>query len=518
MMNFRPTLALVFAAAIAVPLHAQPAAPPTPTSSTSPSAIPGAKPTSAPGTSQPAHQLAPQSAQQRDALTARTIAYFRAAQHTSGGWSVPDKPGQPHLPAITALVVNAMLMEPGLTDKDPAIAKALDYILSFQQPDGGIYDTILPSYNTAISISALARVDSDRAREAVRKGVAFLKSNQWGAANPVGVGGVGGKEAPATVTQDHPFFGGWGYGNRGRPDLSNTAFVLQAFYDAELSTKDEAVQRALIFLQRCQMLETATDASGKTVAVNDQPYAKGSRQGGFIYATAENAETLGKGQSFAGNIDETLSDGSTRSMLRAYGSVTYMGFKSYLFAGLSKSDPRVAAALDWIHNHYSIDENPGLGSDGYYYFLVMHSRAMKASELDSLSVRGVEPLRTSVIVGVAGGPEVDWAKRLEGVAKLSAAVPLGPGRWQLVFAGDDDAAKAWAALRTMRIANAPVLVTSEPVTGLGGVGVNWRAALVDRLAQLQNDDGSFKTLDDRWMENNPQLVAAYALLSLQQTR
>ena len=39
--------------------------------------------------------------------------------------------------------------------------------------------------------------------------------------------------------------------------------------------------------------------------------------------------------------------------------------------------------------------------------------------------------------------------------------------------------------------------------------------LVDALAKLQNDDGSFKTTKDRWMENNPVLITAYSLLALQ---
>ncbi len=469
----------------------------------------------------------------RDRLTARAIGFLRAQQHAGGGWSVPEKPGQPNLPAITALVVSGMLMEPGVTQSDPSVARAVEYILSFQQPDGGIYDTILPSYNTAISVSALARVDSDRAREGVRKGVVFLKSNQWGAANPVGVGGAGGKEAPALVAQDHPFFGGWGYGNRGRPDLSNTAFALQAFYDAEVPANDEAVQRALVFLQRCQMLAAVTDASGTVAVVNDQAFAKGTRQGGFVYATAENAETLGRGQSFAGSIDETLSDGSVVSMLRAYGSVTYMGFKSYLFAGLIKDDPRVTAALGWMQEHYSIDENPGIGTDGYYYYLVMHSRAMRASGLANLAVRGREPLRSSVMAVASGATAAVWSKKLEGVAKLSAAVRLDDvragvgagaggggqlGVWQLLLASDDDAAKAWSVLRTARIGNRPVLMSSVPFSGGDGAVVDWRAALVARLTALQGEDGSFMTLDDRWMENNPQLVAAYALLSAQQTR
>jgi len=50
------------------------------------------------------------------------------------------------------------------------------------------------------------------------------------------------------------------------------------------------------------------------------------------------------------------------------------------------------------------------------------------------------------------------------------------------------------------------------------VSRNWRTDLALQLAALQNPDGSFMSLDDRWMENNPDLITAYALLALQHAR
>jgi squalene-hopene/tetraprenyl-beta-curcumene cyclase len=460
-------------------------------------------------------------------VSLKARAYLLAQQDgATGGWSVPQKPGQPHLPAITALVLNGLLMDPEVDKADEAIAKGVQYILSHQKPDGGIYDTILPSYNTAISISALVRVDSAQARDAVARATAFLKQSQWGAANPVGVGGAGGKESPATVTKDHAFYGGWGYGNRGRPDISNTGFALQALRDADVAPSDEAFQRAIVFLQRCQMLESATGPGGAIMSVNDQLYAKGSSQGGFIYATAENEQTVGLGQSFAGNIDETLSDGTTASKLRSYGSVTYIGFKSYIYAGLTAEDPRVQAAVRWLGDNYSLAENPGIGSDGYYYFMLMMARALHARGEDYLPVTGLAPLRSSIIVraqpGTTGEP-IAWDKLLDGRAKVAAVLSV-PGVSpmeaddvrQIVLASDDDTAKAWSALRTMRVNGWPVAVTAQPVL-ISDPGA-WRTDMVLRLASLQQADGSFAVMDDRWMENNPQLVTAYALLALQHAR
>ena len=68
---------------------------------------------------------------------------------------------------------------------------------------------------------------------------------------------------------------------------------MQAMEDAGVSPSDEAVKRALVFLGRTQMDER----------VNDQPYAKGSRQGGFVYTTAENARRASRapGRACRGN-------------------------------------------------------------------------------------------------------------------------------------------------------------------------------------------------------------------------
>ncbi|MGD9690258.1 MAG: prenyltransferase/squalene oxidase repeat-containing protein [Phycisphaerales bacterium] len=377
-------------------------------------------------------------------IAAKAIAYLRSAQDkTSGGWSIPEPgKGAPTFPAISGLVLNGMLMQPGVDHNDPTVARGIQFILSSVRSDGGIYDTILPTYNTAICASALARVDTPEAKKAVAAALDHLRRAQWGAPGATDADMKGQSISLTPVDKDHPFYGGLGYGNRSRPDISNLQFMLQAFADCRVPTDDPAFKRALVFLQRCQMIERGSDG----MTINDQPYAKGSTQGGFIYATAENAETVGKGQSFAGTIEETLDDGSRVSRLRAYGSTTYAGFKSYIYAGLNKSDPRVHAALDWITSNYTLKENPGIGAEGYYYYVIAFARALDAHGSPVLSVR--EP-------AAASGP---------------------------------------AAVKQPR---------------------DWQNDLVDRLAELQQPDGSFKVMNDRWMENNPVLITSYSLVALQ---
>jgi len=354
----------------------------------------------------------------------RAIGFLRAQQDDrTGGWS-GDGSG-PDLPAISSLVLTGMLLDPRLDHTDPGVARGIEHVLSYRRVDGGIHDGMLPTYNTAISVSMLSLVPTGEAGAAMEGAIPLLRRTQWGAPAEVNPEAPGFNEP---IDEDHPFYGGVGYGGNGRPDMSNTQFFLQAMHDAGVSSEDPAYERALTFLARTQMDER----------VNDRDYAEGSRQGGFIYATVPNTESIDdfQGQSQAGEMIETLSDGTRASRLRAYGSITYAGFKSLIYADLPPDDARVRAALDWITGHYTLAENPGLGDDGYYYYALSFARALDA----------------------------------------------------------------WGA---------PMLDLDS------GESVDWRADLIERLAALQEEDGSFRVRSDRWMESNEVLITAYALIALQ---
>jgi squalene-hopene/tetraprenyl-beta-curcumene cyclase len=64
--------------------------------------------------------------------------------------------------------------------------------------------------------------------------------------------------------------------------------------------------------------------------------------------------------------------------LRSYGSMTYAGLKSMIFAGLTADDPRVKAAIDWLRCHYTFAENPGMGDAGLYYYFHTAAKALDA--------------------------------------------------------------------------------------------------------------------------------------------
>ena len=114
-----------------------------------------------------------------------------------------------------------------------------------------------------------------------------------------------------------------------------------------------------MFVSRCQNLESE---------YNTQAWAAREPDGGFVYTTE--SSTAG----------ETESGG-----LRSYASMTYAGFKSMIYAGLTKEDKRVKAAYEWITKHYSVTENPGLGQTGLYYYYHTMAKA-----LDTLGANEIE--------------------------------------------------------------------------------------------------------------------------------
>lgn len=381
------------------------------------------------------------------AMIDSAVEYLRSQQdQATGGWAV--NPGGPNYPAITGLVITGMLLDPAIDADDRAVQKGVEFMLRYRQPDGGIYDQVLPSYNTALCLSALALVQRENAGAAIKPAQDFLKSLQWSEQS----GGGDNADSSTSITKDHPYYGGWGYGNHGRPDLSNTAFALQALHDSGLSSEDPAFQRALAFLDRCQMVDD----------INDMPYADGTGQGGFIYATSLNKDSVGSGetkpQGDAQLVDESTDSGERVSRMRAYGSMTYSGFKSLLFAQLDRNDPRIQSAYEWMRRNYTLEENPQMGAEGLYYYFVSFARAMNAF----------------------------------GETHITPLIPAG--------------------------ASGPV-INDKTAAGEGsfveGQTRDWQNDLIVRLAELQNPDGSFRTVHKRWMEDNPVLITAYSLIALQ---
>jgi squalene-hopene/tetraprenyl-beta-curcumene cyclase len=288
----------------------------------------------------------------------RAIHFLRTkGQDEKGAFSSEAGPG------VTALVTTALLRN-GLTPDDPMVAKALKYLERYVQPDGGVYakGSYYRNYETSLAICCLKEANRDgRFDKIIKNADRFVKGLQWDESEDQG--------------KDSYNYGGAGYGKHKRPDLSNTSFLIDALRAAGNGPDDEAVKKALIFVSRCQNLETSH---------NTTRFSAKNPDGGFYYTPAAG------GQSQAG----TTPDGG----LRSYGSMTYAGLKSMIYAGLKQDDPRVKAARRWIAKHYTLDNNPGMGKQGLYYYYHTFAKALAAVGADK--------------VKDAKGVEHDWRKEL----------------------------------------------------------------------------------------------------------
>ncbi len=276
-------------------------------------------------------------------LLAKGAKYLISAQESGGGWVADRGPG------VSALVLKALIQTPGIGAEHPAVQRGITAVLESQRDDGGVYgaDGLLKNYESSVTLSMLGVVPGAAHKPQIEKLQAFLKNLQW--------------DESESIDHQNPWYGGAGYGMGKRPDLSNTQLMLDALRDSGLPPDDPAYQKALAFVQRCQMIGES----------NDQAFAKGSTQGGFIYSPANGGESKAMYVETEG-----------RKELRAYGSMSYAGLKSMLYAGLSKDDARVKAVVAWLERHWTLEQNPNMpeaqAKEGLFYYYHTMARALAA--------------------------------------------------------------------------------------------------------------------------------------------
>ena len=98
--------------------------------------------------------------------------------------------------------------------------------------------------------------------------------------------------------------------------------------------------------------------------------------------------------------------------LRSYASMTYAGLKSMIYAGVKADDPRVKAAVKWCQMHYGLENNPGMGAAGLYYYYQTFAKALDASGLKMVKdEKGVEHDWRSDLLAARSGrqrPNGSW--------------------------------------------------------------------------------------------------------------
>ena len=290
------------------------------------------------------------------AAMARGAAWLAAQQQPAGFWAVEDSP------ALTGLAMWA------LQKTDPAayqatIDRAMVFILTSVQEDGSIWRQPamarkgggLANYNTAVCMSALHALNRPELVSVVQKARTYLAKRQY--------------------LDPSVYRGGMGYdADQGRPytDLSNSYMAYEAMrltQDVEdlraagESKADLDWQAAQEFLAQVQNL--------KGVNTNSYMSADADNQGGFAYSPGAGA---------------AVTNAEGQVTLRSYGSMTYAGLLALIYAHVDAQDARVQSAKDWARRHWSLDENPGMGQEGLYYFFNVLAKSLAAAGDDALTL------------------------------------------------------------------------------------------------------------------------------------
>jgi squalene-hopene/tetraprenyl-beta-curcumene cyclase len=308
---------------------------------------------------------------------------------TSGSW------GEADYPALTALALRSTMGHPDLSVVNQFSSnqkKGFSFLLSKVQSDGGIYGKGLACYNTSICMMALLQSKNPEYNDVIKSARRFLVNQQ--------------SDFDQKGKTDNTFDGGVGYGSRwAHSDLSNTHLAMEALFYAKktLQTKESEDldldwDAAISFVSKCQNLSSTNQEKWVSTQKEDE--------GGFVYFP---------GSSMAGERERA--DGSIA--LRSYGSMSYAGLLSFIYAEMDDTDPRLQAVRTWLKENYSIAENPGMGPQGLYYYYHTMAKA--------LSLSGIEHILDK------NGKKRDWRKELA-LELLNKQSPEGywlneNGRW-----------------------------------------------------------------------------------------
>ncbi|MES2568897.1 MAG: prenyltransferase/squalene oxidase repeat-containing protein, partial [Verrucomicrobiota bacterium] len=305
-------------------------------------------------------ELASLTRSQIETAIGRGLEWLAANQKPEGNWSNAEHP------ALTALPLIAFHREPTgkyRDGKSPFLTKGFDFIRAKVQPDGGIYVKGLSNYNTSLALLALLETHDAKDEPLIARARDFIIAQQArGMANESLEGGIG--YGPTGVSP-----------KRQHPDLDNTYIALESLHAFRASRpnaepkNDLNWQAAIDFISRTQNLPSH----------NPKGSAEPADKGGLIY--------------YPGYSNADPADGP--KALRSYGTMTYAGLLSFIYADLKKDDPRVVAALEWLTKNFTLEENPGMGRAGLYYYYHLMSKGLVAARVDKLQL--------------PDGSQVDWA-------------------------------------------------------------------------------------------------------------
>jgi squalene-hopene/tetraprenyl-beta-curcumene cyclase len=283
-----------------------------------------------------------------DAAIDRGLEWLAAKQKENGSWS------DENFPALTALPLWALASAPASDARSKSADAAVRHILSCAHDSGAIYKVVegrkgggLSNYNTAICMTALHATGRADLRRTIQKARTFIAGSQY--------------------SGDDVYNGGFGYDastKRAYTDLLNTFFSAQAMR-VTASVEDSRPKGE----KRADIDWAATVKFVESL--QNKPEAGKDDEGGLVYNPVD--PKAGTTTNAAGEV-----------VFRSYGSITYAGLLALVFADVATDDIRVRSALDWTERHWTLEENPGMGQQGLFFFYHVLARALNAADHDTI--------------------------------------------------------------------------------------------------------------------------------------
>ncbi len=230
--------------------------------------------------------------------------------------------------SLTPFVLDALI---SVAREHPGVDKAFE----FMKRNFNVEPVDYPNYAAGLAVRVAGRLKRDAsAWIAYLRGQQFTEQNGW--------------------MRDDPAYGAWGMGGEprrppepGHVDLAMTRYVVEGLAAAGVPPSDPAMQKAIIYLDRCQ-----------------------NPDGGFFFSTV--------------NLD-TNKAGEGSGKYRSYGTTTCDGLLAMRAAGVSANDPRIARAQEWLKKNHLEERAPGFDieparmgwSEGLrFYYAAAITRAM----------------------------------------------------------------------------------------------------------------------------------------------
>jgi len=334
-------------------------------------------------------------------------------------WTTERLNGQDGLGAIYPAMANSVMMYDVLgyapDHPDRAIArKSVDLLLVVKEDEAYCQPCVSPVWDTALVAHALLETKDAKAREAVDRGLQWLRPLQV-----LDVKGDWAEEKPGVRP------GGWAfqYRNDHYPDLDDTAVVVMAFDRAGVAQTDVAIARGREWVEGMQSRDGgwgAFDADNSYYYLNNIPFAD---HGALLDPPTEDVSGRCVGMlAQLGEGGKPLADGIAylRKTQREDGSWWGRWGVNYIYgtwsalaglngAGLGPDDPTMKKGADWLVAIQNPDGGWGENCDSY-----------------KLDYKGYEPAPSTAsqtawaLLGLMAAGQVDHPAVARGVNYLKA--------------------------------------------------------------------------------------------------